>query len=314
MPSTTISHQHQFVVGMVAGIVSATSYTLANICLRYVATDTDPTYVSFVKVIPLVLLTGALAGRDAFKGPPSPLSRGDIVLLVGTSAVMQFGGNVAFQWALGIIGLVLTVPLCMGLLLIASSLLARMWLREPISLRSIAAIGLLIVSMSMLVPGADASAASIRESVPFGMIVAGVGAACLSGGSYAWGNVVIRHTVTRGIALPIIMFLISVTGLIVLTIPVTVRYGLHLPWYEPRTMTALIFAGLFNAVAFYALGITLQHISIVQANLLNASQVALCAMCGILLYAEPAGALQLGGILVTMLGLLLMERNKLSGS
>jgi drug/metabolite transporter (DMT)-like permease len=67
-------------------------------------------------------------------------------------------------------------------------------------------------------------------------------------------------------------------------------------------------AGLFTAAAFFALTSAMRHITIVRANLLNASQISLTSLAGVLLFGEPFGRGMVVGTVLTVAGLLLMDR------
>jgi len=62
-------------------------------------------------------------------------------------------------------------------------------------------------------------------------------------------------------------------------------------------------AGLFNFAAFVALASSLKVLPVVAVNLINASQVAMAALAGVLLFAEPVTATLLAGIVLTVAGL-----------
>ena len=55
------------------------------------------------------------------------------IYLVGQNVLGQFGGNVMFQWSLGVIGIALTVPLCMGAIILCSALLGRIFVNESVT-------------------------------------------------------------------------------------------------------------------------------------------------------------------------------------
>ncbi len=311
-PQMSTKTNASFVRGVVAGMVSAAGYTAANICLRRVAIENDPVFVSFVKAIPLVLVTGTTLVWQIRYGLHPLLRMHWIIRLVLAGVFMQLTGNVAFQWSLGQIGLALSVPLSMGMLLIGSAVLARIWLAEPIRPSSALAILLLVLSIAILSAVADQSVAAIHH-LDIGQISRwqlgfGLGAACLSGFSYSVCNVVIRRALSEGTSLIATLLTVSLTGVVVL--------GTWTCWHTQPSRTILevdnlwvmILAGVFNAIAFYALGKSLQHLTVIHANLLTASQVMLCALCGIFLFGEPAGTLQMTGIALTMVALLLTPR------
>ena len=301
-----------FIIGLVAGVLSACFYTGANIGLRWVATTCDPTTVAFVKAIPIALAASVMVVANVARGIPAWPSVPWLVRLVLSAIFMQLAGNLAFQWALGQIGLTLTVPLCIGTLLIGSAVLGRIWLVEPITQRSLLAILLLIASIVVLSLVAHESAASVRQlevdQVSFVLLAGGIGAACLSGVAYALGNVVIRKALAEPMPVATALSIMSLTGVVLLG-GLSLRHGTAtVTAIGMENLGAMVLAGVFNAVAFYSLARALQLLSVIQVNLICASQVAMSAACGVLFFEEPAGILQLGGIGLTIAGLVTMSR------
>ena len=299
-------------MGLVAGILSASSYTGANLGLRWVATTCDPATVSFVKAIPIALVSSLVMIVNAAKGNRMWPSAALLVRLVLAAIFMQLAGNLAFQWSLGQIGLALTVPLCMGTLLIGAAVLGRMWLAEPIAVRSLLAILLLIASIVVLSSVANENAASVRQleidQVSFGLLAGGIGAACLSGVAYAVGNVALRKALAERLPVATALSIMSVTGVVLLG-GLSLRHGTDaLAAIGRENLGAIGLAGVFNAVAFYSLARALQLLSVIQANLICASQVAMSVACGVIFFDEPTGIFQFGGIALTIAGLVTMSR------
>ena len=75
-----------------------------------------------------------------------------------------------------------------------------------------------------------------------------------------------------------------------------------------REWTAMLLAGLFNAVAFFSLGIALERMPVTRTNLINASQVALSACAGMLFFDERLTTTIGIGIALTVLGLAILRR------
>ncbi|MBP62755.1 MAG: hypothetical protein CMJ62_14640 [Planctomycetaceae bacterium] len=299
-------------MGLLAGVLSASCYTGANIGLRWVATTCDPATVSFVKAIPIALASSVMVLANAARGGRVWPSLPWLVRLVAAASFMQLAGNLAFQWSLGQIGLALTVPLCMGTLLIGSAVLGRVWLIEPIARRSLLSILLLIASIIVLSSIANQSAASVQQleidQVSFGLLAGGVGTACLSGLAYALGNVVIRKAFAEQMPVATALSIMSVTGVVLLG-GLSLRHGTGtLAAIGMENLGAVAVAGVFNAVAFYSLARALQLLSVIQANLICASQVAMSVACGMIFFGEPAGTLQFCGIGLTIVGLVTMRR------
>jgi drug/metabolite transporter (DMT)-like permease len=77
----------------------------------------------------------------------------------------------------------------------------------------------------------------------------------------------------------------------------------------PWQWVAILAAGVLNLGAFAAYTKGLQSTPVASANVLNASQVALGAVTGILLFAEPPGPWLTLGIVLTIAGMILIGRS-----
>ena len=69
-------------------------------------------------------------------------------------------------------------------------------------------------------------------------------------------------------------------------------------------------AGAFNFSAFVALAVALKSLPVVAVNLINASQVALAAVAGVLLFAEPVTGPLIAGIMLTFVGLIMLAKRR----
>jgi drug/metabolite transporter (DMT)-like permease len=76
----------------------------------------------------------------------------------------------------------------------------------------------------------------------------------------------------------------------------------------PRQLSMMLLSGVLNLVGFFCLSRGLQLASVVQANVLNASQVAMAAMAGFVIFGERPGIAAIYGILLTIVGMVLVER------
>ena len=309
-----MKHTEQVIFGTLCGLVSAVGYTAANIFLR-AAADCDPIWVSAVKALPTMLFVGPWLLVRAWRGVEIFPDRKAIGILVVAGLVGQLGGNVLFQWSLGIIGIALTVPLCLGTIILGGGILGRMFLHEPLTCRTLLSIVVLIVAIAVLSLGADDAHLSIvgdsitaNSSVNWWIVAQGVAAASLSGMAYAILGVVIRYGVTGRTSVSTTLFTISLAGIISLGAWSFWRIG----WdgmleTEPRDLQIMLLAGLFNAIAFLAITKAFQLASVVYVNALNATQAAMAAVAGILFFNE-AESTELGlGVALTVVGLLLME-------
>lgn len=231
--------------------------------------------------------------------------------IVATSLVGQLGGNISFQYALGQIGLALTVPLSLGGMIVGSTLLSRLFLHEKVSVIAAIAVGVLLLSIAVLSLGAEEARAQLflqANADPL-QLTLGVTAACGSGLAYAVLNVVIRYCIQRGATLPATLMTVSITGMISLSLLSLQRIGIEgMLQTQQDDLLMMLLAGVCNAAAFVGLTRCLQLTSVVYANALNAAQAALAAITGVLIFQEPASAALTAGVGLTILGLAILTR------
>ena len=67
-------------------------------------------------------------------------------------------------------------------------------------------------------------------------------------------------------------------------------------------------SGTLNLIAFLGITKGLQLTTVVHANVLNASQVAMAAMAGHFIFSEPLTGWLIGGVLLTIVGVVMIDR------
>lgn len=297
-------------LGTCFGILAAVAYTAANTALRQVAYQGDVDWAMWVscnKAIPAAIAAWSLIAWRAGRGLPALPPRHLIVPLFLTGLFIQFGGNVLFQMSLSIGGLALTVPLTFSTLMISGAVLGRMMLEEPITGRSAYAMFIQIAAIVLLSLGAEK--ASIAPVASLSAVLGAVATSCIAGMAYGASGVIIRRTVTNNVPLSATLVLLSTAGVVGLGGASLVRLGpRQLLATPPQDLLTMLMAGTFNAIAFFSIGAALKHVSVVQANLLNASQIAMAAAVGVLLFDETLTVWLAAGMLLTIVGLTMIER------
>jgi len=279
------------------------------------AMHSDPVWAVFNRELVTPVVIGAWLVLQAARGRPSLPSLGEIVMLAAVGILIQLAGNVCVQWSLGVVGLAVTIPAMFGAMITGGALIGRFWLGERVSGRSITAVAMLLASLALLGVGAETAGRAIAQAdarPPNTLImVLGVAAAGLGGAVYALLSAVLRRAVTRSTTPPAAAFLVTLMGIVCLG-PIC-YYRLGLPKMletPPEQFGLMIAAGVFNLIAFMALINGLQRTTVVHANAVNASQVAMAAVAGVLLFAEPPTAWVLSGVCLTVFGIVWIDRPK----
>jgi len=207
-------------------------------------------------------------------------------------------------------------------MIIGSALIGSWILHEPINRATIGAIAILLIAVTVLAVGARNGVESIRVEGSlwnagglWGWTTLAVIGNMVSGFAYAALATVMRRGMKAGMSTEMTLLLLSVVGIVSLGTWsfwwVGPSYMLNLSKGVYATMLA---AGALNALSFYCLATALQHLKVVYVYIINASQVAMASLAGVLVFAEPVTAYLLTGISLTALGLLLPAYSSLKGA
>lgn len=300
--------------GPVCGILSAVLYTLANIALRK-CVGLDAYLVSAVKAAPTVLCLAPivafhLSGSSPAESErrPHSLRRHPLWQFLVASFFAQFYGNVAFQKALGYIGLAASVPITLGTLIVGGAVLGAILLGEPVGRRKpIAMVTLILAVVVLSLPRSESALPDIAVSAS-GVLLGSVWAA-ISGLSYSFFGVTMRRTLHRGFKASQLMFISGLTGTVTLWAYTFVTVGGRVVGETTLSQWQMMSAaGMFNFLAFVAITSALRHLPVVAVNLINASQVAMAAVAGVFLFEEPITVALMIGISLTFVGLLILAK------
>ncbi len=299
--------------GTACCVVSALGYAAAQICLRQLdQMGADPMWVICNKELVTVVAVGPWLLCRAYRGLSVVPSVRVLMLLIAVGLAVQVGANLGVQWALSVVGLAVAVPLIFGVMLTASAVMGLMVLGERVSPRSMLAIGLLLAALALL--GIATYAGNQPDEAradPVGplKLALGIGAPCLAGAIYALLTTTIRRTVTAAVPISTVVFLTTVMGVLILGPLSAARLGpgelLETP---PKHVAWMLAAGTLNLIAFLAITKGLQLTTVVHVNVLNASQVAIAAVAGTVIFAEPGTPWLLAGVALTIVGVVLIDR------
>jgi len=300
-------------LGTILCVAAALGYSAANVCLRQLAgLGADEMWVTCVKELVTVTVIGPWLVAQGLRGRrlvPAPRM---LAALIATGLAVQLLGNLTLQWAYGVVGIAVAISAIFGVMLAASGLMGFLFLGERVSARSLAAMGLVIPAIAMLGLGADEvnrALAMVRQTVAgTSQSLLGLGAACVAGAMFALLSVVLRHAGATGVPVSSIVFVVTGMGVLSMGSLSLFRLGWRrLLATPPEQLAWMLAAGGFNLLAFLAITKGLQLTAVVRANLLNASQVAMGALAGILLFGEPLTGWLIGGITLTVAGMLLID-------
>jgi len=261
---------------------------LTNGCLRHVAVRIDMDWAMWVaswKTMPTAVAGWFFMAGMVRRGESIVPPRDVLWSLIANGLLMQFCGNVLFQYGLSRAGLALTVPLCFASLIMMSAILGRIVLHDPIRPRTLIAMGLLILSVIILSQGT--SAASVASALSWQDAALGAAAALGSGVGFSISGVIVRRSIRRGVSISVALGYSSTVAMC----PILIAMA-HEGWGSLSTVldrsgyASLLAAGLLNAVGFFAVSEALRYLPVVRVNLINASQAALGGLMGVMLFQE----------------------------
>ncbi|MFP6576008.1 MAG: DMT family transporter [Pirellulaceae bacterium] len=303
-------------LGTIYGLISSAGYTFANIYLRSLV-DCHPTWVSCVKAIPTLMLVVPWLIIRRWRGNRQFPAGRAVALLAITGLFGHLCGNVVFQWSLGVIGLVLAVPLTLGTMIVTGAFLGHRFLHEHVSRATIISVTLLIVAVFILSLSAGEAHENVQsdeshrqniQPVSVWILASGVAAACLAGFAYSLLGAAIRYGLHQKLSLPMTLGVVSLVGLISLTLLSLMNPGLEtLLQTTHHDLRYMFYAGIWNAVGFLALAKALNQTSLIHVNALSATQVGMTVVAGLLLFDEALTWMTAIGVGLTILGLLLMR-------
>ena len=302
--------------GLLLGLFAAVGYSCANLALRSVSAPNDPAWAMWVscnKAVPVFFVAWILIGIGVKRGRPDALPPRTLLLpMIVAALVMQFGGNVMFQWALGLGGLVLCVPMLFATLIITGAIAGQVFLNDRLTPRTSAALLLLIVAVVVLSIGASAATGRVMQDTSFTAVASACVISAIAGIAYGANGVFIRHlTAVRQLPIATSLVMYSTVGVATLGLGSLLFLGAdRMLATTQQQWTSFYIAGGCNAVAFFALGAAFRRATVNQVNLVNASQNAMCALGGILFFAEPVTIWLEIGCGLTIIGILMIDNKR----
>jgi len=286
-------------------IVSAITYSISNISLRQLSQlDCDPMWVVFNKELFTVITIGVWLVWEACHGRKTLPSGRNLLWLIVVGLLVELVGNVALQWALGVVGLAVSIPASFGTSMTGGAILGAVFLREKVSLRSMAAMATLWIALVFLGIAAEGSGADGLGSAAAVRVLLGVGAACLAGTIFGLLGVTTCHLVRQNMSPMVIVFWVTLMAVFTLGPLSFARLGTRCVFDTSWDAYAwMVVTGLFNLIGFVALGKGYARTTLVHANVLNAGQVAMAAVAGIVLFRESPNLWLVLGVCLTIVGI-----------
>ncbi len=297
--------------GILAGVGAAIFYTLANVSLRKLATETDFVVVVFMKALVTACVFVPWLAYIGFQGKRI-MPRGRYLgVMLFASIQTQVFGNCGHQIALGVVGMAIGVPIYIGSLVSSSIILGRLVLKERVTSSVTLSLAVLVLSVILLSVGGKEAGMSLQleqqsflAEVPYYI---GILAAVGTGIAFSILGVCIRYVLRSGVPAQTPLVFVSLTGTILFGIALGLKEGVTvIEQHSLLSWVLMLCAGLCNAIAFLNLSWSLKLLPVVYVNAINVSQVALAAAIGVLLFLEPQSVWLSRGLVSMMIGFALL--------
>jgi drug/metabolite transporter, DME family len=300
------------ILGTACCVASALGYTTVNVLKRSLAVEYDRPMVLAVLDSVSVVLVGAWLLWHA-RSRLAPAARRSLPAIVGVGLASQFLGNLPVLWAMSVVGLAVSITAVYGMSLLGGAVFGKIFLGERVTLRSAAAVTVLFAAIVLISFGADPTNAALAVRTEPGRgtlgVSAAIGAACLTGLVYGGLNGVVRRILVGGTPHALVLFIVPATGVATLGPLSLYRQGLTGVLSTPaQDMGIILLAGFINLLAYLALLQGLRWMSLLRNNFLLASQVAMTAVAGIVLFGESPTMGLVCGVVLTIAGIFLLDQ------
>lgn len=297
---------------LMLGFSAAAAYSVANLALRGLSRPEGgigwDMWVAGTKAFP-TFFVAILMLLNRLRKRQTSFTTWSVVWPIATAALFnQLGGNLAFQMALSRIGLAISVPICFSMIICSGAVVGRFVLGDQVTVRTGISMGMMVASIAFLSTAAQTRSSALPTVVDSSVAV-GVLLSMISGTAYGVTGVFIRKAVRSQMPVAATLFLFSAAGFLVLC-PLSLTV-LPLATIAATTSTdwqTIALAGTFNAIGFFSITHAMKHLNISRANVINASQNALCAVGAVAVFGESLSAFALLGIGLTIGGLLILDR------
>jgi len=229
-------------------------------------------------------------------------------ILLGAGLLTQLFGNVGYVYSLKVIGLAATIPIVFASMLVMTALFGRLLLSEKVTIRSMAAIAMLVVAICFITCGSDRVVRPLLEKSLFpayrGLAIL---SSCVTGVCFGLMSIAVRHAMNRNVDKPIVMVIITGVGFFLLVPAALYQEGTELVTETTTVQWSwMISAGIFNLAAFFFLNKGLELTRVIPANITTTSQIAMAAVLGLLMFHEPLSTPLIIGVMLTIIGVLLI--------
>jgi len=314
-------------MGVLFCLIATTLYSFSTVCFKeLLAIGQDYRWILFMKeMICVTCITPVIIYWVIRRRYHWPALKWIIIILIGGFLCEYIGARLHF-WAVGMIGLIVTIPLIQTANLTSAAGIGRVFLGERIGIYCRTAMVVMLVAMCCLVfgtgnkdktekpadmPVAEAQANSSFPIVGDSLLLCGIGAV-VAGVAYAVYIVLLRYT-SKSRQMPVTFIAVQVTGIGAVIFGIEFfrahEYQLAAFWENvpPRVWMLTILVGLLNMVGFLFQITGLRYTVVARAQMISVAQICVCTLFGVFVFRENTNFSIWLGVALTVLGIYIVS-------
>lgn len=276
---------------MWAGL-AALSFVGFELAQRLAAPAVAPMAGAFVRALPLVVASWGFLVLRRRLGGLARIGWGGLLALLLVGAFDFVVGNALKLLAFRTGGISVSLPLLEAGNLIGAAALAAVVVRQPLRVQLLLGLAVMVLGGIALGLGSPALAAwdiAVPSAVGAGL-------------AFAAALAFTAYVLARGVSLAEVLAVSSAAGLLILAAVMMAGGGLQLGTIRPVDALSLLASGGLNGLALYCLSRAVVSIDVGRANAICATNSALAAALGAIIFGESPGALGWLGIALIFAG------------
>jgi len=301
-------------MGILFCLIGTLLYSCSNICYKELAVqEVDMRWVLCMKeLVCVVCVTPAILFWAVRRQYVWPSWQWIVFLLIG-GFVCEFVGARLHLWAIGTIGLIVSLPLLQASNIVCSAGIGHSFLGERVSGRCKLAMGVMLAAICCLFFGPAPSDAeqSSQQIAGNTLLLGGIGA-IVAGVAYSVYIVFLRRS-SNSRQVPISFIAVEITGIGVVIFGFEFirdhSYQISALWSDipAQVWWLVIVAGLFNMIGFLFQITGIRYTLVARAQMISVAQIVVGTLFGVFFYNESTNAMIWLGVSLTVLGIVIVS-------
>jgi len=301
-------------LGILFCIAATTFYSFSNVCFKELKTlDIDIRWTLCLKEMICVCCVTPVIVVQCFRRRYTWPAWSWIVFILIGGFVCQFIGARLHIWAIGTVGLVVSIPLMQAANLTGSVGIGRVFLGERVAPRCRLAICVMLMAICCLFFGPKPhDAETIAQPIVSNTLLIGAIGAVTAGLAYSIYIVFLRRA-SNSRQMPVSFIAVEITGIgaVIFGFEFLHDHGYQISafWANMpfRAWLLVGISGLFNMIGFLFQINGLRYIMVARAQMISVLQIVIGTLFGVFFYHEMTNVMVWLGLTLTVLGIYIVS-------